>query len=687
MNNDLKHEASLYLSAHAEQPVHWQPWREDTLLVAKRDAKPIYLSIGYAGSHWCQVMAEESYSQAQTADILNAKFCCIKVDREERPDLDRIYLTATQLLNQRSGGWPINAILDPDTLVPFFAGHYFPAESLHGQPGFADLLLRLAEAFSEQRDAISEAGGALRNKLQSLHPPTLDPQMEDQDLLQTCRQELAERYDASEGGFGQGIKFAMPSSIEHLLRHWAYARNAGDNDRAGLDMVMTTLTRIARGGIYDHLGGGFFRYATDKQWRVPHFEKVLYDSALLLGCYAQSLKLGEDALFEDAIRRTLGWLENEMRHPEGAFFASQDGMSQGQSGGYYLWRREAIKPLLDEKAYLVFETLYGIDRPANCENKWSLHRRDAWRSVVERLSLEPDDAALSLDRARSVLLETRAQRPAPITDEKILTSWNGLLMAGLCQCADVMEEDRTLGMATGIADFLYRHCWEEHGLSVCWQNGKSHEIGFLEDYANTLAGLLELLKRRWRAQDILFARALADALLEHFYDPEQGGFFLNAATQTPNIYRPKPTVDEALPPGNATATSAMIELGRLLGVDAYLDAGLNSLVWARAIMERYPASHCAGLRGLQLTAFDHQIVILRGPSSATASWHQKLTQGFHPWRSCYAIPYEQPGLVPGYLPSLVGADDQQRVTAFLNESGSISGPIRALEVLEQRLDR
>jgi len=684
MPNELKQQTSLYLKLHSEQPVHWQSWSDETLAAARRDDKPIFLSIGYAGSHWCQVMSRESFTDPVTAQVLNDNYCCIKVDREERPDLDKVYLSAMQLLTQQGGGWPLNLFLDPQTQLPFFAGTYFPAETQNGQPGFADLLMRLYEAFDQKREELTGQSDKLANTLKQLSPPVLDPEMTDAELLQACRNSLAERFDQGEGGFGQSMKFAMPGSIERLLRNWAYARRAGVSDKDGLEMVMTSLTQIARGGIFDHLGGGFFRYAQDRQWRIPHFEKVLYDNAQLLGVYSQALKLGGDALFEDALNRTLAWLMGEMRDEAGAFYASQDGASLGQRGRHYLWRREQAKKLLEPEAYLLIETLYALDKPANVENHWVLHRRDSYRSVIDRLSMEETHANQLLSQARATLFAARQERTSVITDKKILSGWNGLLIAGLCQASEALRDEQWLDTAAQIADFLREQCWQNQRLSVCWQDGASTSEGFLDDYANVLMGITTLLSHRWRPEDAAFAQGLAETAMAQFYDVETGGFFFTPADQTELIFRPKPSFDEALPPGNATMSKALFAVGQLLGNTTYLDAATNTLRWARAAMERYPANHCSFITALQSSLAD-QTVVLRGPEEQMASWRQALVQGYKPWLTVFCVPFDVDAPLPGYLPGLVSAGTRQQVSAYVFEDGQASAATQNLADLQTLL--
>ncbi len=686
MTNRLASELSPYLKQHADNPVHWQPWDEQALAAAKDEDKPILLSVGYSTCHWCHVMAHESFEDQATADVMNANFVNIKVDREERPDLDKIYQTSLQLLTQQGGGWPLTMFLDPQTLIPFYGGTYFPKTPRHQLPGFTDLLLRLREVFDSKRGELTEQGEKVQNTLAQMVAPVLDPTMDDAAVLGACRNTLAEQYDQQDGGFGNAPKFPMPGTLERLLHHWAYARRRGDNDREALDMVMITLTQMARGGIYDHLGGGFCRYATDRKWMIPHFEKMLYDNGQLLSLYSHALALGDDALFRGAIEETVGWMAREMRHPEGGFFAALDADSEGEEGKFYVWRREQVKKLLTAEEHLVVETLYGLDKPANFENKWNLHRHDSWRSVVSRLSLEADEADALLASARQKLFNARDERIRPGTDDKVLTAWNGLAVRGLAHAATALGREDWIVMAQAAVDFLRAHCWDGDTLYATWKDGQRKYAGYLDDYANLLDGILTLLGVAWRESDVQFAKALTEALLARFYDVDNGGFYFTEHNHEALIHRPKPTMDDALPPGNATATRALLGMGHLLGNTDYLDAAHNTLRWARAVMERIPSGHCSLLGGLEETVYEPELVILRGPANEAREWQSAISGGFTPWRRVYAIPYEGVSLVPEYLPRLVSSDVQGQVTAYVCRGLSCSLPITSKDALEEALN-
>ena len=374
-----------------------------------------------------------------------------------------------------------------------------------------------------------------------------------------------------------------------------------------------------------------------------------------------------------------------MRHPDGGYYAALDADSEGEEGRYYLWRREQVKKLLSEDEYLVVETLYGLDKPANFENKWNLHRYDSWRSVVSRLSLEPEHAEALLHNARQKLFKARLERVRPDTDHKILTGWNGLAIRGLANAGMQLQRDDWLDLAQQTADFLHQHCWNGERLYATWIQGQAKHNGYLDDYAYLLDGLLTLLSGRWREQDIAFAKALADVLLDQFYDVEQGGFYFTPHDHEALIYRPKPTMDDSVPPGNGVAARALLCLGHLLGDTRYLDAAHNTLRWARAVMERLPAGHCSLLTALEDTVYAPELIILRGPQDEMLTWTRELSSGFSPWRQLYAIPYSDTRTLPTYLPKLVSSEQQNQVTAYVCSGMQCSLPLTSIEELKAAL--
>ena len=684
--NRLAAETSPYLRQHADNPVDWYPWCDEALELAQAEDRPILLSIGYSSCHWCHVMAHESFENAATAAVMNERFVNIKVDREERPDLDRVYQFAHQLLNRQSGGWPLTAFLDPETRRPFFTGTYFPGQPRYGLPGFADLLMRISDTFRAKREELKGQSEKLTVLMAQLVHSKRPAKADDRTLLNVAREQLGKQYDALEGGFGSAPKFPMPAALERLLRHWAHihADRSERPDRDALNIVMTTLTKMARGGIYDHLGGGFYRYSTDRRWAVPHFEKMLYDNGALLGLYADALALGPDPLFGGAVVETATWLMREMQHPEGGYYAALDADSEGEEGRFYVWRRDAVKRLLTSDEYLVIETLYGLDKPANFEGKWNLHRRDAWRAVVERLYLAPEDAERHLASAKAKLLAARAEREPPGRDDKVLASWNGLAIFGLAKAGMRLGEPAWLDSATRAADFVRTRMVEDGRLYATWKDGTVNYAGYLDDYANMMLGLLALLAARWRDEDMALATFLADELLNRFEDRDGGGFFFTAHDHERLIHRPKPTSDDALPPGNGSAARALFALGHLAGEPRYLDAAQRSLQWSRGFIEQHPASHCTLLTALEETVHPPQVVILRGPAADMDAWLDVARTGFRPWRTAYGIPYDAER-APQYLPRLVSADTRARVSAFICSGLECGAPITDLAAFERAM--
>ncbi|MYE22628.1 MAG: thioredoxin domain-containing protein [Gammaproteobacteria bacterium] len=676
--NHLAGETSPYLAQHADNPVDWHPWGEPALALARTEGRPILLSIGYSACHWCHVMAHESFEHEATAKVMNERFVNIKVDREERPDLDRAYQLAHHLLTRQGGGWPLTAFLDPETLLPFFTGTYFPRTPRHGLPGFVDVLIRISDAWGERTEDIREQGDKLRDVVQQLDDAKAESELADDALLRAGREQLGKLYDPEGGGFGNAPKFPMPGAVERLLRHWQRSRaSGGQPDREALDMVMTTLTKMARGGIFDHLGGGFCRYSTDREWMIPHFEKMLCDNGSLLALYADAMAVAPDALFEGALGDTAAWMMREMQHPSGGYYAALDADSDGGEGRHYVWRRHEVKRLLTEDEYLVVETLYGLDRPANFEGKWHLHRRDSWRSVAERLYLDAEAAADLLATARAKLFDHRRERPRPARDEKVLAAWNGLAIHGMVRAALRLSEPAWIDSAARAAAFVRERMVQDERLMASWTGGTARHPAYLDDYANMLHGMLALLEARWEDADFAFAQLLADGLLTLFLDEEAGGFWFTAHDHEKLIHRPKPVLDDALPPGNAIAVRALVAFGHLTAESRYLDAAHATLDWARGFAERQPAAHSALLTATEEATEPGETVILRGPPNLIEPWLEAARDGYQPTRRVYAIPYDS--LAPSYLPRLVTTETRARVTAFVCRDLVCSAPINELD--------
>ena len=681
--NRLITETSPYLLQHAHNPVDWYPWGEDALALARREDKPILLSVGYSACHWCHVMAHESFEDAAVAAVMNNLFVCIKVDREERPDLDRIYQLAHQMLAQRPGGWPLTMFLTPDDHTPYFGGTYFPKTARHGLPAFTDLLQTMAGYYRDRRDAIQQQNAAVHDAFRRSLPVaasgdlTLDPA-----LLDQARSELEQQYDAEHGGFGKAPKFPHPTSIERCLRHWAMAMNNGGNDLTALAIARHSLNAMANGGVYDQLAGGFCRYSVDDYWMIPHFEKMLYDNAQLLPLYADAALALHDPLFQRIALDTAAWVMRDMQSTEGGYYSSLDADTEGHEGRYYVWQRDEIRQRLSPEEYAVVAPHYGLDRPPNFESEaWNLHVFEDTDTLADTLHLQPAQIATRLASARRKLNAARLLRVAPGRDEKILTAWNGLMIKGMAHAGRLLGRDDCIASATRAVDFLRAHLWRYGRLLATHKDGKSHLNAYLDDYAFLMDGVLELLQARWRDSDMQFLIELAEALLTHFEDREQGGFFFTADDHEKLIHRPKPAGDEAIPAGNGVAALVLLRLGHLLGETHYLDAAERTLKALHQDMARYPSGHNALLNALEEYHTPAQTVVLRGSQDALQSWITRCQQRYAPRRVLLAIP-EDAHYLPGVLAERVAKDT---VTAYVCAGHACAAPITTLAELDAAL--
>jgi len=656
--NHLADATSPYLLQHAHNPVAWWPWCDEALALAREQDRPILLSVGYSACHWCHVMAHESFEDPATAEVMNRLFVNIKVDREERPDIDRIYQTAHQLLAQRPGGWPLTVFLTPDDLRPFFAGTYFPKERRHSLPAFTELLAGVERAYREQRDAIREQNASLMAALAQLDPGPSD-EVPDAAPLEGARRQLAGSFDATDGGFGRAPKFPHPTNLEFLLRHHAATAAGGSPDRRALEMAAFTLERMVRGGINDQLGGGFCRYSVDDHWMIPHFEKMLYDNGPLLALCADLAQIQGEAdggLFGDAAVATAHWAMAEMQSPEGGYYSSLDADSEGEEGRYYVWGRAEVEALLTPAEYALIAPVYGLDQTPNFEGRWHLHGYRAMADVAGEQGIPEDEARSLADSARARLLAARAGRVRPGRDDKVLTSWNALMIKGMARAARILGRADFLASAERALDFIRRTLWRDGRLLATYKDGKAHLNAYLDDYAFMLDALLELLQTRWRRADLDFAIALAEVLLEQFHDPAAGGFYFTGADHEALIQRPKPLADESMPSGNGVAATVLQRLGHLLGETRYLDAAAGTLRLAAEPMRRIPYAHGTLLAALDEHLNPPETLVIRGGTDAATDddlhrWQTAAQHAYDPRRVVLAIPAAETDL-PGTLAAM-----------------------------------
>ena len=644
MANRLAGATSPYLQQHADNPVDWYPWGPEALARARRERKPILLSVGYSACHWCHVMAHESFEDPAVAAIMNELFVNVKVDREERPDLDQVYQTAHALLTRRAGGWPLTMFLTPEG-APFFGGTYFPRESRYGLPGFADLLARVAAAYAEQGDKLAEQSDRLAQALAIMEPE--GGQALPDGAPAAALAELKRTFDPVHGGFGGAPKFPHAAELAFCL-----AQHARTGDAQALAIVRTTLREMADGGIHDQLGGGFCRYSVDAEWTIPHFEKMLYDNGPLLGLYADLARVTGERRYSDVARDVVGWLVREMQAPDGAFYSSLDADSEGEEGRFYVWTREEARAAVSDDEWVVAEPYYGLDQPPNFEgHAWNLRVSERLESVAGQRSLPLPDAATRLAGARAGLFAAREKRVRPGRDDKVLTAWNALAIAGLARASRALAMPRWADLACAAADALRRTAWRDGRLLATRRGERADLNAYLDDYAFLLDALLELMQTRFRRADFDWAGELARALRAHFEDRERGGFFFTSHDHERLFHRTKPGPDNATPSGNGVAARALIRYGHLASdVDCLRAAERTLLLFAPALAEA-PAAHASLLTALQAWTHPPTLVLLRGDPEACAAWQRALEATYRP--GVLVLDLSQAGELP---PALARAD-------------------------------
>lgn len=622
MTNHLSTATSPYLLQHVNNPVDWYPWGEEALALAQTQDKPILLSIGYSACHWCHVMAHESFEDDEVAAVMNAHFINIKVDREERPDIDQIYQSAHYALNHRSGGWPLTMFLTPEQ-KPFFGGTYFPKEARYGMPGFLELLPKVAALYRTRKADIEKQNAALLKLLsQSLPTANTETSALSRLPIEQAWQQLHDQFDVDYGGFGDAPKFPHPTELQFCLRRYSLDQNA-----TALHVITHTLEKMAQGGLYDQLSGGFYRYSVDRYWRIPHFEKMLYDNALLLSLYAETWLLNKNQLFKQIVEQTAAWIMQEMQTAttKDGYFSSLDADSEQEEGKFYVWDRVAVAALLTPEEYQVVAAYYGLERSPNFEDQyWHFEVVNTLEAVAARCQINLEEAQRCLDSARDKLLVERNQRVRPGRDEKILTSWNALMIKSMARAGQIFEREDWIQSAQQAIDFIYAQLWKNDQLLATYKDGRAHLNAYLDDYAFLLDALLTLLQVKFRQSDFDFAIALADALLARFEDTASGGFFFTSHDHETLIHRPKTGHDGSIPAGNGIAAIALQRLGYLMGEQRYLDAAEKTLSVFMGTLSAHPSSHCSLLIALEEYLTPPKTVTLYGNSAEQKIWLKAL---------------------------------------------------------------
>ncbi|HEU5442342.1 MAG TPA: thioredoxin domain-containing protein, partial [Steroidobacteraceae bacterium] len=591
------------------------------------------------------VLAAESFEDEATAQVLNALYVNIKVDREERPDVDRIYQIAQQMLTQRSGGWPLTMFLTPDDRRPFFGGTYFPKEARFGLPAFKDLLVRAAQYYREHEGELRRQNEALMSAFDQLEPPAPEAGVEASDApLRLCRQTLERAFDPRYGGFGGAPKFPHPKSLELLLREWRAGADSDTPDLHALYMAGLTLRRMADGGINDQLAGGFCRYSVDDYWMIPHFEKMLYDNGSLLAVYADTYVATGDAFYGRVAAQTADWVRREMQAPGGGYYSSLDADSEGHEGKFYVWNRDEVRAALTAAEYEAFAPRYGLDREPNFEGRWHLHVFRSVEDVASSLERPPQSVESALSSAREKLLRIREHRVRPARDDKILSSWNGLMIRGMAVAARGLGRDDLAESAGRALEFVRRTLWRDGRLLATYNDGRAHLNAYLDDHAFLADAVLELQQVRFRADELRFARDLLEVILRHYADERGGGFFFTSDDHEPLIHRPKSFADDATPAGNAIAAFALQRMGYLLGETRYLEAAEGVVRAGWAAMEKYPQGHTSLLIALEELLHPPEIIVLRGERETIEAWRRELARLYSPRRMVLAVPADAPDL-------------------------------------------
>lgn len=677
--NRLLNESSPYLQQHAYNPVDWYPWSDEAFTKARDEGKPIFLSVGYSACHWCHVMEHESFESEEIAQILNKHYVSIKVDREERPDVDQIYMTAVQLITKR-GGWPMSVFMTADG-KPFYGGTYWPPTSRMGMPGFRDILLKLADFWKHKRDEVDTSADQLVAAIQELSSPVFEAVELSEETLRRAVTSLVSSLDTKHGGFGGAPKFPHAMDIRLLMRGW---HRFADED--ALHAVRLTLDKMLNGGIYDQLRGGFHRYSTDAYWLAPHFEKMLYDNALLVPAYLEAWQITKEAEYSRVVRETLDYVLDEMTSPAGGFFSTQDADSEGEEGKFFVWSLQEIQAALGPEATKVFTTVYDVSEKGNWEGKNILNRPHALAQVAKELDLTEDMLADSLRESQAKLLKIRAERIWPGRDEKILASWNGMMITAMARAGFCLNEQRYLTAAERAAIFLIEKLRDKNGkLLHSYKDGVARFQAYLDDYACLIDGLIELFQATGKESYLETALMLADEMITGYWDVQNGGFFYTANDHESLIARTKDHQDNAVPSGNGMAATALTKLARLTGRDDFLKYARQTIDTISRFISEHPRA-C----GQSLLALDDllgpviEIVLTGGENLHQSLLTDHVRETYIPG-SIILLQSESSttGLVKDHFGGR--SEDQTKELAYVCHAGTCGFPSETVDQLRQQL--
>jgi uncharacterized protein len=673
MTNRLANETSPYLLQHAHNPVDWYPWGDQAFAAAKGQDKPVLVSIGYSACHWCHVMEHESFEDEATARVQNEHFINIKVDMEERPDVDRIYMNFVQITTGR-GGWPMNVFLTPDKL-PFFGGTYFPPAPRYGMPSWQQILTSIAEAWRERREELMRSATEILGELRRMSITEPRGEAVDASLCEAAFHNFVRTFDENNGGWGGAPKFPQAMATEFLLRYW---KRTGKEK--ALEMVKATADKMAHGGIYDQLGGGFHRYATDAIWLIPHFEKMLYDNAQLVRVYLHLFQITKDGLYKRIAVETLEYVRREMLHDTGGFYSAQDADSEGEEGKFFVWTPAEVESILGEEDAKLFNFFFDISEGGNFEGKNILQRTYSIEAAARALKVDPGKLADVVESGRKRLFEEREKRIKPFRDEKVLTAWNGLMLAAFAEAAAILDSDEYLQIARQNADFLLQHLRADGILLRTWKDGRAKLDGYIEDHANLADGLIALFQVSGEIIYLDEARELADSMITEFWDEEAGGFFFTSNDHEELIVRNKEFYDNATPSGNSAAADVLLRLAKFYGDDRYERFANVVIGLAAAQVKRYPQGFGRMLSAVEFSVSPNAEIVLAGERSSDLA---RLVFGTYLPNAIIAILHTDE---PDTLPLLVDKTAEKGTPkVYVCENFVCQRPATSVEELERQL--
>jgi len=678
--NRLIDETSPYLLQHAHNPVDWYPWGEEAFQKARSENNPILLSIGYSACHWCHVMERESFEDEKIAALMNELFVNIKVDREERPDLDEIYMNAVQMLTGR-GGWPMTVFLTPEG-KPFYGGTYFPPEDRYGVPGFPRILMGVANAYREKPQDVAQSVNQILAALQRMSSSKESQQPFSPEIIAQSAQQLAQAYDPRYGGFGNAPKFPNVGVYELLLRHYRRSKN-----ERYLEMVVHTLQKMANGGIYDQLGGGFHRYSVDEKWLVPHFEKMLYDNAQLARIYAQVYCATKDPFFKRVVDETISYLMREMLDPNGGFYSTQDADSEGEEGKFFVWTQAEVNEILGAEAGEIFCRIYDVSEHGNFEEKNILHPILTVEQASKLFKREEAEIERLVAEAKKKLLHEREKRVKPFRDEKILTSWNGLMLSGLAEAIKISANPSYVEAADHTLKFFFTEMFRNGALLHTYKDGKAKLFGYLDDHAFFAAGLLDLYEATLEQSHFDRAVEITDTMIREFWDEQDGGFFYTGKSHEQLIARSKPVFDGSVPSGNAVATQLLLRLYHYSGQEQYLKKAERILRVYYDAMASQPFGFAHMLAAMDFYLDKPKEIVLIGnrEDQSTAELLTNIYSSYLPNLTLQFASPDQP--LEKISPLLAGKTQiDGRPTAYVCQNFTCSRPVTTWEDLKSLLD-